>query len=263
VAFALKCPELQVDAVVGTYGPTVRRARLAAKLLSIASREDVVVIVGRPGENYTRGQMDWVADFIPRKPVVSGGGRAVARRIMNSKERVTLIATGPLTDFADALKCEPLIKEKIDRIVYVGGSIYRDFHYKPQPCVETNVVLDIPAAQTVFDSGVPILQAPLDVTMMMQPDSADMKRLSVSADPLQKALHELFVAWGHPVPTFFDAVGIGIMLQPDLVKTQDLQVRVTDQGFTTVVPDAEPNATVCVEIDKARFMKLYMGRILD
>jgi purine nucleosidase len=263
VAFALKSPELRVDAVVVTHGPTVRRARLAAKLLSIAGREDVVVIVGKPGEDYDRGQMARATGFAPRKPVVSGGGRALARRVMSSKEKVTIIPTGPLTDIADMLRLEPRVKDKIEEIVLMGGSVYRDFHYKPGACPETNIVLDIKAAQTVFNSGIPIVQAPLDVTVMMQPDPSDMKRLAESDKPLARALHELFVAWGHPVPTFFDPVAVAVTFRRDLVKMERRCVKVTDDGFTRIVPDGEPNVWVCVEIDKPRFMKLFMGRILD
>jgi len=245
LAFALKSPELKVDAVVVTHGPTARRGKLAAKLLSIAGREDVVVIIGRSGENYTRGQMEWAADFTPRKPVVSGGGKALARRIMRSDEKITLIPTGPLTDVADALRAEPRIKDKIEEIVMMGGSAYRDFHYKPQPCAETNIVLDIPAAQTVFGSGIPIVQAPLDVTVMMQPNPGDMERVIGSDKPLTKALGELFQAWGHPVPTMFDAVAVAAVYRRDLLKTEQAHVKVTDEGLTSIVPGGRAEH-VCV-----------------
>ncbi|MDO8586409.1 MAG: nucleoside hydrolase [Armatimonadota bacterium] len=262
VAFALKSPELKVDAIVATHGPTARRAKLAARLLSIAGREDIPVLVGKPGEDYDQGQLRWAAGFTPKTPVVSDGPRALADRVMRSREKVIIVPTGPLTDVAEMLKLEPKVKEKIEEIVLMGGSIYRDFHYKPQPCPETNIVLDAKAARTVFESGIPITMAPLDVTVMMQPDPADMKRLAESKQPLAHALHELFVAWGHPIPTFYDPVAVAVILQRDMVKTERLCVKVTNDGFTRVAPGEEPNANVCLEVDKPRFMKLFMGRIL-
>jgi hypothetical protein len=40
-------------------------------------------------------------------------------------------------------------------------------------------------------------------------------------------------------------------------------LKVTDDGFTKIVPGGKPNAWVCTEVDKQRFMDLFMTRILN
>ena len=261
VALALRSPELKLDAVVATHGPTLRRAKLAAKLLSVAGRADIPVIIGRPGEDYTRGQLDWAAGFTPKKPLVSGGGAALARRVMASKGKVTIIPTGPLTDVADMLRAEPRVKEKIDEIILMGGSVYCGFSQKSAPVAETNIVLDVPASQTVFTSGLSVVMVGLEVTNLMQPDPTDMERLASSDKPLAKALHELFKAWGHPVPTFFDPVAVTVAFRRDIVTMERKRVVVTDDGFTRLA-DGDPNVGLCETVDKPALMKLFWDRLL-
>ena len=263
LAFALKCPELDIDSVIASHGPTPGRAKIAVKLLHIAGRDDVPVIVGRCRRISSNGQRNWAKNFMPKKPLVADGDRALVRRIMDSPGKITLIPIGPLTDVGDMLKIEPRVKEKIDEIILMGGAAYHGYRSNSPPCAEYNILSDVRAAQTVFESGIPIVMVGLDVTTTMQPSAEEMQRIAESDKPLPKAMHELFKLWGHPVPTLFDVVAVAIAFQRDLIKMEYKCVKVTDDGITRIVPDGKPNAWVCVEDNKAGVMKLFMERVLD
>jgi len=72
-----------------------------------------------------------------------------------------LVPTGPLTNIAVALLKEPKIKEKLEKIVLMGGAA-RDSNFTP--AAEFNIYADPEAARIVFESGVPIVMVGLDVT---------------------------------------------------------------------------------------------------
>src|SRR5690606_27896799 len=86
-------------------------------------------------------------------------------RLLTERDGVTIIALGPLTNVARLIAEQPeLAKKKLKRIVVMGGSVTIGYDGKPKPEVEWNIKLDIPAAQTVFASKVPLLVVPLDAT---------------------------------------------------------------------------------------------------
>lgn len=266
LVFILNSPELDLDSVIVSFGPTQRRGKLAAKLLEIAGRQDIPMIVGRHTKDHIREnerrQLTWSDDYVYTKPPVTDSAHALARRIMRSPDKITLVPVGPLTDIADLLRIAPEVRDKIDEIILMGGSAYYGYNMRKGPTAEHNIKCDIKSAQEVFASGVPIVMVGLDVTGMMQPSKEDMKRIAESEKPLVQALHTLFKAWGHSVPTMYDSVAIAVSFQRDLVKMEHLCIEVDDHGFTRIIPNGKPNVYACTDIDKDGFMSLFISRIL-
>ena len=85
----------------------------------------------------------------------------MAKLIQESDEPITLVPTGPLTNVAALLMAYPELKEKIARISLMGGGVqYGNW----TPAAEFNILVDPEAAAVVFESGIPIIMAGLDVT---------------------------------------------------------------------------------------------------
>jgi len=57
-------------------------------------------------------------------------------------------------------------------------------------------------------------------------------------------------------------VAIGMEAYPDLFKTEDVHIRVDDQGFTRLVPHEKPNARIGIHIDHAAFIERIMQKYL-
>jgi len=81
--------------------------------------------------------------------------------INNSKEKVVVITTGPMTNLAKAFLLEPNIKNNIEKIILMGGSIGQG---NVTPAAEFNINCDAEAADICFKMGVPIYMVGLDVT---------------------------------------------------------------------------------------------------
>lgn len=77
------------------------------------------------------------------------GVAAMLAALHASAEPVTLLAIGPLTNIARALRAEPDIVEHIDQLVLMGGSTDRGNH---TPAAEFNIVADPEAADIVFNT---------------------------------------------------------------------------------------------------------------
>ena len=90
---------------------------------------------------------------------------------------VTLVATGPLTNVALLLRARPCVREGIDRICLMGGSLGEG---NTTAAAEFNIWQDPEAAAIVFGSGIPITMLGLDVThraLFLEPDVARLEAL--------------------------------------------------------------------------------------
>lgn len=95
------------------------------------------------------------------KPVPQSAPRFLYELLMESEEPVTIIALAPLTNLARLLMDYPDCKKKIDRIVFMGGSIRTG---NPTPVSTFNVLVDPEAARYVLKAGVDFYMCPLDTT---------------------------------------------------------------------------------------------------
>ena len=78
-----------------------------------------------------------------------------------NNKKVTIVTTGPMTNLALALRVEPAIKEHIEEVVFMGGSIANG---NVSPASEFNILCDPEAAHIVISSGLKVKMIGLDVT---------------------------------------------------------------------------------------------------
>ncbi len=265
VALALRSPELEILGITTTFGDTETRAWLVDRLLGEAGRADIPVAVGAPtsandhftqrryayGGHFARASHPKAVDFI-------------LEQIRRFPGQITLIAIGPLMNVGAVIEKDQGTFRKLRRVVLMGGSIYRGYGdvgyfppHGPQP--EWNIVNDIPSAQKLFASGVPLYVMPLDSTQLKL-DEVRRAILFQSGTPLTDALTLLYHQWGQETPTLFDVMTIAYILNPKLCPVQPMHIRVDDKGFTRPESGAA-NAQVCLDSDAEAFFRLYIGRV--
>ena len=166
-------PELDILAVTSAAGnqtieKTTYNARRVCALLGI----EAPIAMGRPGPLLTdpitagniHGQTGLDGPKLPEpsRPLAPMGAvELMAQTLRESPEPVTLIVTGPETNAAALLLAHPELKPKIAQISVMGGGIgYGNW----TPAAEFNILVDPEAAQIVFQSGIPVNMAGLDVT---------------------------------------------------------------------------------------------------
>ncbi len=176
VAIMLACgaPELNVRAVTTVAGnvPLETTTANALRVLSLLGRGDVPVGVGAEGPLHgplvaaedVHGEDGLGGTKLP-KPAFGPDGRGAVRLLADalreSAEPVTLIPLAPLTNIAIFLREHPGLRERISRIVLMGGSMGPG---NTTPHAEFNIHADPEAAGEVFESGLPITMVGLDVT---------------------------------------------------------------------------------------------------
>ncbi len=97
-----------------------------------------------------------------RAPEARSAARFMVDTVMARPGEVSLVAVGPLTNLADALKLEPELARQVRSVVLMGGSILEPGNVSP--VAEANIWNDPHAADHVFSAGWPITMVGLDVT---------------------------------------------------------------------------------------------------
>lgn len=261
LALVLHSPELDLRAVTTVSGDTQARARLAAKMLSVAGRPNVQVAAGTPGAHMDAPQTEWANGFSSPALVSKDAVELMQSVLDRGRGRVMIVAVGPLTNVAALLQQHPEEKQKIRQIVLMGGSIKRGYYPNSGPTPEYNIAADAAASKVVFSSGLPILMAPLDVTARLQLEQPNLDRLFALHTPTTDALQSLYKLWAQPVPTLHDPMAVSLLLAPQLCTRQSLVIQITDKGMTMPVQGQSANAVVAVETDPARFIAFYMDRV--
>jgi inosine-uridine nucleoside N-ribohydrolase len=266
-AFALalitSSPELELLGVTTVSGDTAARARLAAKFLWEAGGKwrQVPVVAGASGSAQPIEQTRWAESFVSPQILRESAVDFLRGQFHRRPGETTFICIGELTNVAALLKADPAVAKKIKRIVLMGGSIARGYEAGSQPEPEWNIKSDPAAARAVFESGIPILVAPLDVTAMLKLDAAGRNRVFNHGTPITNSLAALYHLWNRETPILFDPMAVALAIDPGLCKTSDLAIEVDDRGFTRVVEGKPANARVALSTDASQFFKFYLDRV--
>ncbi len=195
---------------------------------------------------------------------------AMRRVILESEEPVTLVPIAPLTNIALLLKTYPEVKENIREIVLMGGSASRG---NKGVMSEFNVATDPEAAKIVFDCGLPLVMAGLDVgwkALVLPEDSAKLPQLG----EVGRMAYCLFQKYrGGSMKTglkMYDSCAIAYLLKPELYEMVETCVDVELSGSMTAgctLVDLKGylgkpnNAKVCMDIDQELFRKWFLESI--
>lgn len=274
----LKSPELDVRLITTDHGNTVYRAKIVGRFLELAGRTDVPIGIGIRESDTEGGQAEWVRDYdLADFPGVvhEDGVQALIDTVMAAEETITLIAVGPPPNLAAALEREPRIAGKV-RLVGMYGSLHLGYGGAPEPSAEWNVRVDVPAARALFAAPwADAISTPLDTCGLVQLEGERYARVRRSEDPLLQALIENFRIWCPQTAwcreddtnvtarstTLFDTVAVYLATARDLVKTEALGVRVTDEGMTVPDEGARPLTWAIEWEDLEAFEELLVERL--
>lgn len=195
--------------------------------------------------------------------------------LMKSEGDITMVTMGPMTNLAMAMRMEPRIVDKIQRIVLMGGAYTNG---NVTPAAEFNIVADADAAYVAFSSGRPITMMGLDVTrkvlcypnIVERMEKIDNVAAKLFADLMRhfcKSQKEVFGWEGGPL---HDPVTIAYLIDPTVVTTKfvnaEIDIRsVQSYGRTNCdifnYMKKEPTADVAVDIDAEKFWNIVEAGI--
>jgi purine nucleosidase/pyrimidine-specific ribonucleoside hydrolase len=191
----------------------------------------------------------------------------IADTVLGSTDSVAIIATGPITNIAIALRDRPELVDRIREIVWMGGSTERG---NWTPYAEFNAWVDPEALALVVASGIRFTMVGLNVTHRALVTGAVRERLAAIGNATAKFGDELLEffcrtneeVFGMPDGPLHDPVAVAVLADPgclELMHTRlDIELAGTETvGATSVdlgdVLRREPNAWVATGLHVERF----------
>lgn len=265
LALAAAHPALRVCGVTTVCGPTDKRAQLAAIILAAAGQSHVPVIPGnstisdgRPGSPRFSHQplLGTQQDSYARDT----GQHAVDLILDRSRHEpaLTLVALGPLTNIAAALKQDPILAQRVRLVAMAGGLGI--------PYPDWNLRCDPNAARVVLASGMPIMLVGMNLTMRCKMRPAQVRRLFANPHPLAALLTRCVLAWRtwkRRMPILHDALTVAAVADPQLVTFVPRHVQIFRLGFSTEGQHDLPNAQMGSSLDLERFHAMIDQHLLN
>lgn len=273
LALALNSPELNVLAVNTVLQQGDRRADLTYRILELYGRTDIPVgvgaettLMGKPSTATVRQTEALGASYHMPPDKRHNGLQLLVQTILRSPEKVTLVAYGPLTNVALALRAEPRIAGNLERIVLMNGVFFR-------PGLEYNTYRDAEASAIVYSSGVTIVTVGLDVTMQCRLTAEHLDQMAGSKFENVRFLRQLIGIWqgGKPEqrPILHDPLAILVTFRPSLIDTAQGLVTVETKGtpgvsygLTAFKQDPAGTVRVAREVRSVDAVNLFAERVI-
>ena len=201
LAFALSLAKVEIVGITTVFRNTKERAQLARKLLDTAGL-NIPVYAGEPiperepihffekdgdGAPETQHICQWDETY-GNLPVRSGAVEFLAEQAELLGEELTVVAIGPMTNLARAIKSYPKAMKRLGAVISMGGSF-------EEYCSEWNILCDPEAADVVYGSGIPVYAVGLDVTLKCPLESDLLDSFRASEKPVNKLLSLWLDRW--------------------------------------------------------------------
>lgn len=287
MAYALNSPELEVLGFTTCFGnvPVVESTRNTLAVLEKLNRR--IPVFEGAGQTLVRGKKkkypkhihgeDGLGNTLQFEPTIKASKGNASDYIIDQVEsrphEITVIAVGPLTNIAMAIKKAPKIMSLVKEVIIMGGAVNVQgnvTHY-----AEANIVSDPEAADHVFSSGLPITLVGLDVTLQTYLFKSKLDEWRATGKESARFLAEMTDYYmkayeiSHPGLggcALHDPLAVGVTIDSSFVSTEMMNVKVVTEGEETGRTIGQqvsgPGIRVCTKVEADRFVKHFLERVI-
>lgn len=201
ILLALASPELSVEGLSVVHGNcSLNQATInALSILELAHAAHIPVARGcelplvQPSllAPETHGNSGLGYAQLPEpgtRPIVQHGSDFLIEKILAAPGEISLVAIGPLTNIALAIRQEPRLIEAVKELIVMGGAIR--YEGNTTALAEFNTYVDPHAAHIVYHSGMPMTLVPLDVTYQCILTRNDVQRMRQVDSPITRFVED-------------------------------------------------------------------------
>ncbi|OJF77245.1 MAG: hypothetical protein BKP49_03700 [Treponema sp. CETP13] len=244
--------DFNVPVYTGSRGPLIRKQIVASAIHGES---------GYDGPVFTKKRI---------KKSCGNGIDFIINTIMQNPGEINLVATGPLTDIAIAIKKEPKIITSVKRLIIMGGSLSKG---NVTPSAEFNIYADPEAAKIVFNCGIEIYMMGLDVTKQTIVSKDFMQKCIVKQKEKPSRSRQVFIDGMNfyiascmkairEAPSMHDPCCIAFLINPSLFSFEKHLIDVETKGELTYGETVDlginenSNIHVGIKVDTKQFFEL-------
>lgn len=266
LALCLEAEEIDLVGVTLVHADLNTRAKIALKMLKLAGREDIPVYEGLSETLTGDGRWIWAGhegadtDFsdVASLSAREGAVEFILETVAAHPDEVVVAPIGPMTNIADAIRREPDVMRKVQKLAIMGTTYAGE---GPEAASrEHNAWVDPVATRIVLESGIRADVIGLNVTTQVavrRDDLPALERTGVGSY-LAAMTRQYYGVIGSDLTWMHDPLAVAAVFDPAVVTTRRMTARVNDDG--SVVYDTSPEGwlDVAVDVDAPRFEKLLL-----
>jgi len=224
----------------------------------------LVTSTGYHGEDGLADLPDWPEP--ERTSVLPDAIELIVEAARRLQRLLTVVALGPLTNLALALKADAGALPLVGRVVAMGGAV--DVPGNVTPTAEFNFYVDPEAAHRVLAAGLPLDLVPLDASRQAVLPRAGMRAALARAPGPLAARIQAFSERGFRIDhaggaqgmVLHDPLALAVALDPTLVEWEPVRLLIGGDG-ETLRAAGEPNCRIARGVDSDRFLRLFLDRL--
>lgn len=264
--------EMDVLGVTTVFRNAKQRAQMTQYLLRLIGRGDIPVYAG-----VDRALIQKIENLLPREMIeeeMKNGHYTLpqyAEEMSSEKVRtenavdfligaaekygkdLTIVAIGPLTNMAIAIRKAPEAMSRIAELRLIGGNYLQR---KP----EWNVACDPEAARIVFTSGIPVKAIGIDTTMRCPLSDERMEKLRSLGNESANLICDMIRRWtahyGYERPVMHDPLAIANCLEDGIVGF-------TEKNVTAGLTGAERGCTLPSDRENSETGRISVATCVD
>ncbi|AJS58622.1 nucleoside hydrolase [Paenibacillus sp. IHBB 10380] len=277
LAYAIGNPEIELIGVTGTYGNVYTEVGVqnVLNILNLCNAQEIPVFAG---ESHAMCKDDFNRlEVSARIHGANGVGQVRMEQSPKRKEKknavdfliesakkygdeLVIVATGPLTNLAMALKRAPEMKDIMGRVVIMGGALTIPGNVSPY--TEANIWQDPEAAKYLFESGVDVTMVGLDVTqrsILTNENTRNWRNTGTLAGKTYADMIDYYISQHDEIQGCYlhDPSAVINALHPEFFTMVSMHMTVITQGEAVgrtignpqKLREANPNIKVCIQVD--------------
>lgn len=289
ILLALASPELSLEGLSVVHGncSVQQAAKNALSVLELANASHIPVAMGcelplvQPSllapETHGDTGLGYAKLPVPRlQPIAQHASDFLIEKIMSAPGEITLVAIGPLTNIALAIRQEPRLVQAVKELIIMGGAIR--YEGNTTALAEFNTYVDPHAAYMVYHAGMPTTLVPLDVTYQCILTPGDVHRLKQTDAPVTQCIvdatrfymefHDEFQSIEGCVIN--DPLALALTFAPELCTYREMPVEVDISGGISMgktigdfynYAKKPANMKVALGVKAREFIDLFLTRI--
>lgn len=220
LGFAFGIHELDVRGITTVGDDAHKKAMLVCRFLTATGRRHTRVAVGAKPQP-SRPITDLYKYYYHPDPLFDRTTKPVSQSAVDflygrlkQHPKVTLVALGPLTNIARLLESHEDAATRIERLIVL----------------ESNMALDVPAAQRVVAARLPLLVVSTGACKDLYLDEAGVNRVFSPGTPLTRQVEAMYQMWDRRQPPLGETLAVAMCRDERFVVTEKRPMIVDEQG---------------------------------
>lgn len=195
-------------------------------------------------------------------------------KLLEADGKVSIIITGPCSNLTNAIKKEPRIKDKIKKVIWMGGAFRTKGNvqtYQHNGTAEWNVYWDPQSAKELFEMNLPLTCIPLDVTDHVPVTKEFLSKLATHLNyKMSNLAGQLWALTLDTIPGYYYTYFMWDILATSFL---DIPHEFTTEKVKAVVAERPPNAgqtsidengydvTIATDVNKDAFYSYILNQL--